>query len=119
MKQPPREKYTGGQCQFFLEDDTARIEIKFKDDSIPANLVTGVSMALLGQEDENGDFHVEDYCFADIEPKRAEPFPTGNDEAYIAFVSGVNYDSTKALPFELLTDILSGNIPAMVLESFV
>lgn len=122
MKQAPRAKYTGGQCQYFLEDDTARIELKFKDDDHHLHqqlqcLTTGISMALLGQEDENGDFHVQDFCFADIEPNRSIPFPTttnDDQDEYLAFVSGVNYDSTRALHFDLLTDILSGNIPAMM-----
>ena len=62
MPIPPRKKYIYKTDSLVLEDEAQRIILT---GDIPVNeLLTGVTIALLGYINDCGKFHVEDYCFA-------------------------------------------------------
>ena len=102
---------------FFLEDDSARIELAFPEAASmqPSRLcVTGVSVALLGRENEKGAFEVTDYCLAGLDEETEmarDPVSTVEDSC-VALVSGVSFGPERARDLMLLMDYLAGNIPA-------
>ena len=62
MPIPPRRKYICKTDSLVLEDAAQRIILT---GDIPVDeLLTGVTIALLGYINDCGKFHVEDYCFA-------------------------------------------------------
>lgn len=62
MPIPPRRKYIYKTDSLVLEDAAQRIILT---GDIPVDeLLTGVTIALLGYINDSGKFHVEDYCFA-------------------------------------------------------
>lgn len=100
---------------YYIEDDSGRISLQFND-LIPSRLfVTGVSVALLGKETASGFFEVQDYCFAGIEEGPARTTMASSDTSYIAFVSGVSFNSGDSTKFDLLTSFVSGTLPCFVL----
>ena len=59
---PPRKKYIHKTDSLVLEDEAQRINLT---GDIPIDqLVSGITVALLGHINDNGKFHVEEYCFA-------------------------------------------------------
>ena len=63
---PPRKKYICQTDTLVLEDKTHRINLT---GNIPVvDLVTGVTIALLGHINDDGQFKVEEYCFAGDQP---------------------------------------------------
>jgi len=63
---PPRKKYICKTDSLVLEDDSQRINLT---GNIPViDLVTGVTVALLGHITDDGQFNVEEYCFAGDQP---------------------------------------------------
>lgn len=101
---------------YCFEDDSGRIALQFND-LIPNRLfVTGVSVALLGKENDSGSFEVQDFCFAGIDDAPV-PVTMASDEAsYVAFVSGVSFNSGEPTKFDLLTSFTSGSLPCFVLK---
>ncbi len=62
MPLPPRKKYLHKTDSLVLEDEAQRINLT---GDIPVDeLLTGITIALLGKSDDSGKFHVEEYCFA-------------------------------------------------------
>lgn len=103
---------------FFLEDDSARVELQFPTQTLPSlNFVTGVSVALLGTETESGTFMVEDWCFAGLD-EASKPTDDNVKDGTIALVSGANFSPKQALRFDLLHDLLTGSIPDPVLYTY-
>lgn len=105
---------------YFIEDDSARIELDFsgKFQNPSSSLVTGVSLAILGVENEAGKFVVEEICLPGLESPhrptlRHQPVHHGT----IAFISGANFSSKQAFKFDLLRDLISGVIPNSTLSS--
>lgn len=100
---------------YFIEDDSGRISLQFTD-LIPSRLfVTGVSVALLGKETASGFFEVQDYCFAGVEEGSARTTMASGEDSYVAFVSGVGFNSGDSTKFDLLTSFVSGSLPCFVL----
>lgn len=105
---------------YYLEDDSARIELAF-DDLIPSRLLlTGVSVAVLGAENEKGVFQVRDYCFAGLDAKRESSFsmlstlaPKPSGSSYVALVSGLNFSCHSIFQSDMLRDLLAGNHPIL------
>jgi len=99
--------------EYLLEDDSARIGLSFSEHGLePGRLfVTGVSVALLGKENEKGDFEVADYCFAGLDDVSADTSMNKRDPSLVALVSGVELGPATALPFHLLSEFLAGNLP--------
>jgi DNA polymerase delta subunit 2 len=69
---------TSDKDLMFLEDETGRTKLVFDDEEkqkqLTGELVTGIIMACLGQEDHNGNFNVKQYFFHDF-PKQS-PYPS-------------------------------------------
>lgn len=99
---------------YFIEDDSGRISLQFND-LIPSRLfVTGVSVALLGKETASGFFEVQDYCFAGIDEAATRTTMASGEPSYVAFVSGVGFNSGDSTKFDLLTSFVSGSLPCFV-----
>jgi DNA polymerase delta subunit 2 len=73
-----------------------------------ANLVTGISCALLGTDDGKGRFTVENYVFADY--RQQIPRPVFDNSAYIVFISGLDLINSAnfAINLQLIVYWLSG-----------
>lgn len=99
--------------EYFLEDDSARIQLAFPAEGLtPSRLfVTGVSVAVLGHENEKGIFEVADYCFAGTQDEEGRQEAKPSVDSSVALVSGVSFGPEKADNFTLLMDYLAGNIP--------
>ena len=62
MPLPPRKKYINKTDWLVLEDQAQRIHLT---GDIPVDeMLTGVTVALLGYISDSGKFHVGEYCFA-------------------------------------------------------
>eukprot|EP00730_Choanoeca_flexa_P000860 TRINITY_DN10369_c0_g1_i2.p1 TRINITY_DN10369_c0_g1~~TRINITY_DN10369_c0_g1_i2.p1 ORF type:complete len:498 (+),score=85.91 TRINITY_DN10369_c0_g1_i2:29-1495(+) len=105
---PERSKYNSEDDGLVLEDQSGRIAIVGPD--LAGTLVTGVIMALLGQENDQGEFEVEDTCHMILPPN--PPLPQRDDDSYVCFVSGLNLDARAKNLFalELFVDVITGQL---------
>jgi hypothetical protein len=102
---------------YCFEDDSGRIALHFND-LIPTRLfVTGVSVAFLGRENDLGSFEVQDYCFAGIADPPILRTMASDATSYVAFVSGVSFNSGDSTKFDLLTSFTSGSLSCFVLKT--
>lgn len=108
------EDAASGDIEYALEDDYGRIDCSgsFLYD---AGVVTGVVLAVLGHEDEQGRFVVVDVCFPGI---FSHSIPMTIDESqaqpeYIAAVSGLGLsnDGIEGIQVHQLVDFLRGTLP--------
>lgn len=110
MPQPVRAKYTDESDKLILEDELQRILLVGELSCLA--VVTGVIVAVLGQEpeDDRGKFHVEDYCFQHL-PDQV-PRPKLIEERYVVLVSGLELGGGEERLFSLqmLVDLLSGQL---------
>eukprot|EP00045_Choanoeca_perplexa_P003991 m.34786 g.34786 ORF g.34786 m.34786 type:complete len:494 (+) comp12341_c0_seq1:3-1484(+) len=106
---PERSKYNSEDDSLILEDQTGRISL-VGDALNQGALVTGVIMAVLGTESEQGEFEVEDVCFMQLPP--APPLPSSSEDRYVCFVSGLNLDAKAKNLFalELFVDLVTGQL---------
>ena len=79
---PERSKYHQPDDSVVLEDQSGRIAITGK--IAPGELVSGVVMAILGHQDEDGDFVAEDVCFCDGAAQSMADEPA--DDVFVALV---------------------------------
>lgn len=102
--------YYGDNDAIFLEDSFGRIPLSSENASLfKLNiLVTGIVIAILGAENSEGVFVVEDICYPGIPPQ--PPLPDMEKPKYVAFVCGLLVDDTEAEPPNIciLADYLSG-----------
>lgn len=135
---PPKSSYYSDADQVMLEDESGRIRITgsalHKQDlftgrnqpwAISANLI-GIVVAIKGRENANGDFEVDDMCFAglpdqslrslDVQSEWESSCPavvddTGNGE-YLALTSGLNVgdNAHDDLYLQLLAEYLTGQL---------
>ncbi|KAL0481811.1 DNA polymerase delta subunit 2 [Acrasis kona] len=98
---------------FVLEDETGRIklildEVKDKHKQLLNDLVTGVIIAVLGEQDHNGHLVVKDIILHDL-PKQS-PQKSLNEDAYVALVSGLLIGSPKSniLSMQTMIDYICG-----------
>jgi DNA polymerase delta subunit 2 len=120
------EKYIDDSDELILEDELQRILLidpsqveapkkgKFliKDNK----LCTGLVIALLGHENENSKFEVEDYCFKDTAytqlPKQIQT-STQDQDKYVVFVSGFELGDTNMdnnlFKLQLFIDFVCGD----------
>ncbi|XP_061412257.1 DNA polymerase delta subunit 2 [Lethenteron reissneri] len=106
---PPRERYVGSLDELILEDELQRVGLV--GNIQPDLFVTGVIVAVKGVEKEDGKFHVEDYCMADLPPQTSATLPT--QDTYVLLTSGIglgsrNTDATLGL--QLLVDVATGQL---------
>lgn len=74
-------KYTGSGDEYFLEDESGRVELLISDvvkKHIGPALITGTCVALRGREDSSGKFDVADFCLAGCPPSLNPRIIPGN-----------------------------------------
>lgn len=103
QQEPIRHKLLSPDDQIWLEDDLGRIKLQVNLEP----LVTGVVCAVLGSENQNGVFEVEDVCYSELPiPKELK-----SEETWIAVCCGLRLSSSSNLFFcRLLFDYLSGDL---------
>ncbi|OAJ44452.1 hypothetical protein BDEG_27677 [Batrachochytrium dendrobatidis JEL423] len=105
----PKNKYVSEKDAVLLEDESGRIVLT--GDIIKTTVfMTGVIAALLGSENQEGEFQVLDVCYAAFDPQPPLPISTDSDHPWIALVSGLNFegDGQYDMRYELLRDFLTG-----------
>ena len=107
--QPIKERYTDPSDQLILEDELQRI-ILIGNINIP-KMCTGFVIALLGYEDEDSKFYIEDYCFKETIHKNNLEFPLKCPDLYIAFISGFELSPTlnDLIKIQLFIDFINGD----------
>lgn len=105
------EKYTdhGDSDVTMLEDESGRVKlVGNKIRSSP--LVTGIVVAVLGSEDQEGDFHVIDIKYPGYAPQK--PLPCNiSQKRYVALVSGLGLSPGDTMIREqLLAEFLTGEL---------
>lgn len=116
---PPigRSKYYGADKDVVcLEDHTGRIQLTGQPLRPTSSqlLVTGMPVAVLGKETEQGAFEVIDVCLAGIAPPSPAPPPAGDEDKFMLLLSGLelggcdNSESTSAFQLQVLADFISG-----------
>lgn len=96
-----------------LEDESGRVRL-VGDNVVAKSYVTGVIVAVYGQEGTDGEFLVQQI----IEPGLPAQLPlpsqitSGGEDKYVALVSGLRICASKANPlqFQLLVDYLTGHL---------
>jgi hypothetical protein len=88
MPQPPRIHFVDDSDQLILEDELQRIRLV---GNLDVHLVvTGVVCAVLGHEDGDGKFHVDDYCWAGVSEPVQRPLQSGDDRYNNLFKCNMN-----------------------------
>lgn len=107
IPQPPRSNYVSDKDMLILEDEIQRIRLI---GSLNVNkLVTGVVIALMGSENSDGKFEVEDYCYCGVNNSIEKPVSTIADDRYIVLVSGLSLSSSADMfALDLFSDWLTG-----------
>jgi DNA polymerase delta subunit 2 len=106
VPQPVLTHFTDKSDELFIEDELQRYQLIGGLEC--ANLVTGISCALLGTDDGKGRFTVENYVFADY--RQQIPRPVFDNSAYIVFISGLDLINSAnfAINLQLIVYWLSG-----------
>lgn len=106
--QPPRSHYTDDADILILEDALQRIRLLGKLDV--HSVVTGVVCAVLGYEDGDGRFSVEEYIFYQSGPQK--PLKSLDCSPLVVFISGLNQGSSNdfSMPLELVQQWIFGNL---------
>ncbi|ERN17104.1 hypothetical protein AMTR_s00044p00103310 [Amborella trichopoda] len=93
-----------------LEDESGRVKL-IGDVVKPSDYVTGVVLAVHGEETSDGDFLVHKIVEAGLPPQIKIPQEAKEDK-YVAFVSGLSVGSIKSNPLQiqLLVDLLTGHL---------
>ncbi|CAB3982528.1 DNA polymerase delta subunit 2 [Paramuricea clavata] len=113
MPQPPRVKYINENDELILEDENQRVRLVGE---IPIDkLITGVIAAVLGSEDEEGRFQVEDYCLSGLpfqEKLKLDQMLLDGEDRYVALVSGLNFgeENHDCLQLQMFIDLLTGQL---------
>ncbi|KAG8225761.1 hypothetical protein J437_LFUL005720, partial [Ladona fulva] len=115
LPQPKRSNFTGDDDILILEDDIQRIRLIGNIDV--HNAVTGILCAVYGNENEDGQFVVEDFCWAgppDVdETSLPQSLSTSREASYVLFISGLDISSLSGdslLPMQLLADWVCGMV---------
>ncbi|KDR14460.1 DNA polymerase delta subunit 2 [Zootermopsis nevadensis] len=107
IPQPPRTHFFDDSDQLILEDELQRIRLV---GNLDVHLVvTGVVCAVLGNEDGDGKFLVDDYCWAGVSEPIQHPLQS-NDERFVVLLSGLDLANSgdTLLPFQLFIDWIGG-----------
>ncbi|XP_072382591.1 uncharacterized protein PolD2 [Diabrotica undecimpunctata] len=97
--------FTDDSDKLFIEDEVQRYEI----DGVPlSDVVTGITIALLGSDAGKGKFIAEDYVFAGLREQIEKPLL--QEDNYVVFLSGLDLINCEKIMWnlELLTFWLSG-----------
>ncbi|GFG38024.1 hypothetical protein Cfor_10623 [Coptotermes formosanus] len=107
IPQPPRTHFVDDSDQLILEDELQRIRLT---GNLDVHLVvTGVVCAVLGHEDGDGKFLVDDYCWAGLSEPVQRPLQSAGDR-FIVLLSGLNLADSgdTLLPLQLFVDWIGG-----------
>ncbi|XP_066590364.1 DNA polymerase delta subunit 2-like [Prorops nasuta] len=103
---PPRSTYCSDEDQLFLEDMMLRIKLVGNNVNIN-EAVTGTVCAVLGSEQQDGSFEVEDWCFPGCIPKPIAS--TTSTKGKLIIVSGLNLSETaETLAVSVFSELLCG-----------
>lgn len=107
--QPIKERYTDPTDFLILEDELQRILLTGNINA--SEMCTGFVIALLGYENDESKFQIEEYCFKEILHKNNIEFPLKCPDSYIVFVSGLELSSKSddLFKFQLFIDFLCGD----------
>ncbi|XP_045541740.1 DNA polymerase delta subunit 2-like isoform X3 [Papilio machaon] len=93
IPQPTRTHFVHDSDSLVLEDELQRI--KLSSNCIDVHkVVTGVVVAILGSEDEDGIFTIKDICWPECNIQK--PLPKLNTDRYVVLMSGLNMASKSA-----------------------
>ncbi|CAG5025594.1 unnamed protein product [Parnassius apollo] len=93
IPQPIRTHFVHESDSLVLEDELQRI--KLSNNCIDVHeIVTGVVVAILGSEDEDGVFTIKDVCWPECNIQK--PLPELSSDRYVVFMSGLNMASKSA-----------------------
>lgn len=109
INQPIKERYTDPTDHLILEDELQRIALIGNIKT--SEMCTGFVIAVLGYEDENSKFYIEDYCFKETIPTNRIELPLKCPDTYIVFVSGFELSPTLTdlMKIQLFIDFLNGD----------
>lgn len=101
-----------GSDEIMLEDESGRVLLVGDFiGSIP--FISGTVVGLLGMEAEAGTFQVLDICYPSEIPQKALPSPDTREDEYVAFVSGLNINTSspaRMIKLKLLQEYLMGDL---------
>ncbi|KAJ7534062.1 hypothetical protein O6H91_13G077600 [Diphasiastrum complanatum] len=105
------ENFTCPDDYLILEDESGRIKL-VGDNVVPSHYVTGVVVAICGQEGKDGEFNVQGILEPNLPPQHPHPNNTVLDDKYVAFVSGfkIGRNDSNPLQVQLLVDHLTGHL---------
>ncbi|CEL55441.1 DNA polymerase delta small subunit OS=Arabidopsis thaliana GN=POLD2 PE=2 SV=2 [Rhizoctonia solani AG-1 IB] len=92
---PVQSKRTSNKDSVMLEDESGRVGL-IGDLLAKERLVTGINIAVLGSESDNGEFEVDDIIYPGLAPPAHIPNATPNESSYCAFLSGLLYGETAS-----------------------
>ena len=75
----------------------------------------GINIAVLGHEDKEGRFVVEDYCLSGLpyqEDLKLDQILLNGEDRFVALVSGLNFGekSQDCLQLQMFVDLLTGQL---------
>ncbi|XP_031618741.1 DNA polymerase delta small subunit isoform X2 [Contarinia nasturtii] len=107
--QPVRQNFADESDMVILEDEVQRIQLLGE---FPVHqFVTGIVVAVLGYENDEGKFVVEDHMFYECGPQK--PLKELTSSPLLVFVSGLDQSATHdfTMSLELFQQWLYGNLP--------
>uniref|UniRef100_A0AAG5DK48 DNA polymerase delta subunit 2 n=1 Tax=Anopheles atroparvus TaxID=41427 RepID=A0AAG5DK48_ANOAO len=106
--QPPRSHYTNDTDILILEDALQRIRLVGKIDV--HSVVTGVVCAVMGYEESDGRFFVEDFIFYEGGPQK--PLKPLDSSPLLVLISGLNQSAAHdfSMSLELFQQWIFGNM---------
>ncbi|PSN42721.1 DNA polymerase delta subunit 2 [Blattella germanica] len=107
VPQPPRTHFVDESDELILEDELQRIRLIGKINV--HTVVTGVVCAVLGHEEGDGKFKVDDYCWAGVSERVDRPLQS-REERFVVLLSGLDLANSgdTLLPLQLLVDWIGG-----------
>jgi DNA polymerase delta subunit 2 len=110
---PPisESKYCSAEDSVCLEDHTGRIQLTGQPllPTADSLLVTGMPVAVLGRESEQGAFEVLDFCLSGMAPPFPLPQPVDSGDRFILLLSGLELNErSDTFQLQLLADLING-----------
>eukprot|EP00603_Paraphysomonas_imperforata_P012666 CAMPEP_0114455398 /NCGR_PEP_ID=MMETSP0104-20121206/3079_1 /TAXON_ID=37642 ORGANISM="Paraphysomonas imperforata, Strain PA2" /NCGR_SAMPLE_ID=MMETSP0104 /ASSEMBLY_ACC=CAM_ASM_000202 /LENGTH=429 /DNA_ID=CAMNT_0001627817 /DNA_START=57 /DNA_END=1346 /DNA_ORIENTATION=+ len=121
-----KKDYYSDSDKIYLEDESGRIELISENSEWLANLVTGVTIAVLGLANENGQFQVTDSCtayptFTETDEASGSALDD-EDSSFVLLVSGLEFGATllsSTTENESVDEVASLELSAQMLADFV